>query len=302
MNDELQRVLLGHIGEQQAALALEAARLSRARQECSQNEALLRMAQAKLDLSRTNMHNVQSTHVALTTTLEQLRSTFMLDLLMRSIPEDVLLGIFSALSTEPDDLWSIPLPGCARLNLARATVPFTLSGVCRRWRRVALSSPSLWAYVGVGETDGRSNEHLYRQYDRIQLSLTRSKQNPLHIVLGFDCAAVKSISPSAHIVEAIAGQAARWAQVAFLNSDSSIMAKALKGPTPLLTHLRVAGSVPDITLPFAPRLVELQLNFDKPDWSLQVTSSLPCLVSLSIYDFAMVDSDSLVHLLSVVHC
>ncbi|KAJ7609031.1 hypothetical protein FB45DRAFT_703426, partial [Roridomyces roridus] len=59
---------------------------------------------------------------------------------VRRTPPEVLAEIFS---------WTLPssdeLEGCSSVRMKMEKSPWTLGQVCRRWRAIALSTPSLWS-------------------------------------------------------------------------------------------------------------------------------------------------------------
>ncbi|KZV82449.1 hypothetical protein EXIGLDRAFT_843698 [Exidia glandulosa HHB12029] len=62
-------------------------------------------------------------------------------------PEDILRLVFAERARESDAKWTTL--GTGTFNKARAQAPFIIAAVCRDWRRVALTTPMIWSYVGV---------------------------------------------------------------------------------------------------------------------------------------------------------
>jgi len=195
-------------------------------------------------------------------------------------PNDVLLIIFEAV-IETHDYWSV---GNMEYDRARAAAPFHLAAVCKRWRRLAVSTSTLWTYFGL-PTLGNIKGHLHR----VRLLAQRSQQAPVDVVARWSDAHqvdAKIVSRSVVIASTIASLAERMRRVEWHSGvpAQNVALDELQGPTPLLTHLSVKPApsnervIVDGYLPFAPRLQHLNWARENYGWNF----SAPCYTSLAV--------------------
>ncbi|KAF8918546.1 hypothetical protein CPB85DRAFT_1280234 [Mucidula mucida] len=98
----------------------------------------------------------------------------------RSLPDDVLLEIFTHCIPHPDDMYYF--------SLNSRNAPWTVSHVSSRWRRVVLSSPSLWTTLSFALPQSMEPSHsnvvaLTRFSYNLTLFLSRSKDCNLTVNL-----------------------------------------------------------------------------------------------------------------------
>lgn len=106
---------------------------------------------------------------------------------MKRLPGEVLGAIFEAACSEP-------YPAAQRHPIFPAPFPLLVAAVCRNWRNVALTTPSLWAHIYL---DNPSATPAY-----LQLWTDRSKSRLLHIVI--------SDTLNIATLQVLAPHAARW--------------------------------------------------------------------------------------------
>ncbi|EJD41979.1 hypothetical protein AURDEDRAFT_186252 [Auricularia subglabra TFB-10046 SS5] len=198
------------------------------------------------------------------------RAAYVRDLL-ESYPEDVLGLIFEACADLPDEMWQDF--GYGVYNHQRAVMPFYLASVCSLWRRVALSLPRLWTYIGVPSPPIINlDEHLRR----INLLLSRSAACPFQIQIQeewVDRVASDDKDPLWDCFSLLAQHADRWAKVelwAPREIDAGFF-DVFRCPLPLLTELSLNLQLSDDPAPeyqsrggylaFAPRLRKLDIAF-----------------------------------------
>ncbi|KAF8178183.1 hypothetical protein K438DRAFT_1844704 [Mycena galopus ATCC 62051] len=113
--------------------------------------------------------------------------------------------------------------------------PTHLTHICRRWRELALSTPALWRAIGPSDPDLDP-----QVIDVSKISdawVSRSGSCPLSIE-------IIENSPSNHppsIISTLIPHRARWEYLSlFLEEHSQDVLRQIKGPMPLLRHLRLS--------------------------------------------------------------
>ncbi|KAJ6578106.1 hypothetical protein B0H19DRAFT_1229997 [Mycena capillaripes] len=107
--------------------------------------------------------------------------------------------------------------------------PTLLTHICRKWREIALSTPSLWRAVG-----GYGNNTVLEQQASIfDLWLNRSRCCPVSLQFGTGDARL-----DADILAAVVPHRARWEFLQFRLASVDL----LEGPMPLLQHLHLGFS------------------------------------------------------------
>ncbi|KAJ7121039.1 hypothetical protein C8R44DRAFT_171426 [Mycena epipterygia] len=138
--------------------------------------------------------------------------------------------------------------------------PSLLSKICRQWRNVALSTPSLWTAV---ELNLRNPNRHQQQLRLLETWLARSGSCPLSIELERGLDGRKDISTDA-FVEAIVRCTLRWYDMSLQLPHEELC--LIKGPMPLLRTLKLGSTtysdaVPSPVVPFgqAPNLKDVVL-------------------------------------------
>ena len=91
-----------------------------------------------------------------------------------NLPEDILALVFDEFANDQVLRWPD-----AEYDHAKALAPFTLAAVCQRWRYLALSLASIWAYFGF-PTD---HPALHLHHSRLLALLDRSKDALVDVVV-----------------------------------------------------------------------------------------------------------------------
>lgn len=95
----------------------------------------------------------------------------------RRFPDDILHEIFLLCSPTKDDTRCLP-PANIGFSLDPTFPPWTLSQVCRRWRRIAIYSPQLWAPLVLSLHSALSHRaYLYK----LGLRLQRVRDGDLYV-------------------------------------------------------------------------------------------------------------------------
>ncbi|KAJ6478076.1 hypothetical protein C8R47DRAFT_640893 [Mycena vitilis] len=112
--------------------------------------------------------------------------------------------------------------------------PTILTYICRHWRDIALSTPTLWRAIAFsGDTKSRDrsdfDKNLARELQISDIWLRRSRHHPLSISL------TSYRWPRSEIYAAIVPHRARWEHIKFRTAPSNL--PPIVGPIPLLRHL-----------------------------------------------------------------
>ncbi|KAK7024915.1 hypothetical protein R3P38DRAFT_1054100 [Favolaschia claudopus] len=91
---------------------------------------------------------------------------------LRRVPTEILSLIFES-AVDPGER-----PGAPWGEILMNMVPWDLSNVCVRWRRIALSQPNLWTFIGLTSHTRPPSSATLRI---VEAQLTRSQQMPLRI-------------------------------------------------------------------------------------------------------------------------
>ncbi|KAJ7493172.1 hypothetical protein B0H11DRAFT_951179 [Mycena galericulata] len=122
-----------------------------------------------------------------------------------------------------------------------AISPTLLSSVCRKWRDVALSTPTLWRAISI-----RIPVHPHiSKLPLLETWLARSQSCPLSISLADNRYAEASDSEMAPFIQAILPHCNRWEYLSLLVADPDAFSQ-IQGDMPLLRHLQI-GVTPFMT-------------------------------------------------------
>ncbi|KAJ7770641.1 hypothetical protein B0H16DRAFT_1881620 [Mycena metata] len=145
--------------------------------------------------------------------------------------------------------------------LAGTLSPTTLTHICRKWRDIALATPTLWraAYLSINEEDEIADSDIFipfiQQLQELDVWLNRSRCCPFSIEIEetFD-------SPRNFFFSS--AQCARWEYLRVSLVNRPFL--AIAGPLPLLRHLDIAVEEPGVgdpvVFPEAPLLRSATLN------------------------------------------
>ncbi|KAJ7435771.1 hypothetical protein B0H11DRAFT_1755680, partial [Mycena galericulata] len=110
--------------------------------------------------------------------------------------------------------------------------PLFLGHICRKWRDISLSTPSLWTSITL--LLGNVTAH-QRQLHLLELWLSRSRSCPLLISLHFDPSYLPSNAPAVSVtefIEAILPHCGRWKDVQLMAPTADLL--PVHGDMPLL--------------------------------------------------------------------
>ncbi|KAJ7770642.1 hypothetical protein B0H16DRAFT_1774684 [Mycena metata] len=145
--------------------------------------------------------------------------------------------------------------------LAGTLSPTTLTHICRKWRNIALTTPTLWraAYLSINEEDEIADSDIFIPFDQqlheLDVWLNRSRCCPLSIEIEETFDSPRNFFfPSA--------QCARWEYLWVSLLFQPFL--AIAGPLPLLRHLDILVDEPGVgdpvVFPEAPLLRSVILN------------------------------------------
>ncbi|KZV85774.1 hypothetical protein EXIGLDRAFT_841229 [Exidia glandulosa HHB12029] len=100
-----------------------------------------------------------------------------------AFPVELLCAVFQAVVGEVNSMWD-DWNLDYKLDGRRRAAPFTLASVCRRWRAIVLSTPSLWYYIAIPPaqcTEDYNKSHAY-----VDTVLDRSGETALQITINWD--------------------------------------------------------------------------------------------------------------------
>jgi hypothetical protein len=152
--------------------------------------------------------------------------------------------------------------------------PWTLSSVSHQWRRISISLPQLWSYVGI--VDPKS--HLKCSLSRLTTQLLRSAEYPLHVSIYY----FGHMDPMQSLLSTLFTSIRRWRHLIAITDLPS-----------MFKHL------PDVTTPF-PRLTSLDCGAS----SMKIFHNhrLPSLHDLQLRQLASSDVESVCGILQRSGC
>ncbi|KAK0232811.1 hypothetical protein IW262DRAFT_1326883 [Armillaria fumosa] len=155
----------------------------------SESSNLLSVLKEKIDHIQQTLNVLLDGQAKVT---ENLRAAETLLNPIRSIPDDVLRHIFSFCVHET---YGILIPRVAFNSLDSRNPPWTLSQVCRSWRRVALSTATLWRCLSIDFEQYREPEGVHLHQFMLGLHLQRAR----HCQLTIRLSSIKDVSSHASI-------------------------------------------------------------------------------------------------------
>ncbi|KAJ7765086.1 hypothetical protein DFH07DRAFT_1059018 [Mycena maculata] len=139
---------------------------------------------------------------------------------VQSLPTELLEEIFTFASPSPEEL----------RGFTPHEAPWSLTKVCRRWRTIAESLPTLWTTVALIDPSWRYPLPLLRR--QIKLSGNRPLRIHFHSARSFDCVT--------SLLRLLVQESSRW-QLADLRIgyDEPFILNSVRGRVPLLRSLRI---------------------------------------------------------------
>lgn len=227
----------------------------------------LRRAQFTADTLEANIGDVDGRIVALRAPILELQSR--LDpRVMVTLPIDILRLVVTCLAADMAASWTWNSTHAWDTTQLDQHTPYTMSAVCRRWRREALNTSALWSFIVVDQLDSRTPEHVATM---VQRSATAS----LSVVIDWSQYAwAFTTSDGEAVLDSLSTAARRWRRLLIMVPNGSgeqtdIVSALLRRPTPLLEDLVVFSNLSDprdndkivYYLPHCPRLQKLQLSY-----------------------------------------
>lgn len=200
-------------------------------------------------------------------------------------------------------LFDFSLPGLGRCTLLQAV------GVCRHWRDIMLSTPTLWAAAPLSFSLSKALQHRDGRYKMAKLWLERTGASPLSMVINGPIARGIDIGP---VFNMFSTSAARWQSLDLVASavtfqalssvtdgfprlgtlslsrnsadgGESISSLGLFDNAPRLHHLRIYGLITSkFCLPWR-QLTELETIYPTIEDALLVLAECPNLYSFSAF-------------------
>ncbi|KAK7051298.1 hypothetical protein VNI00_004798 [Paramarasmius palmivorus] len=162
---------------------------------------------------------------------------------IRQLSDQILREIFLACLEQHDILTPIRKHDLPSDSLDPTKAPWTLGQVCRRWRRVALSSPSLWTFIRVRISEpllsSTSIQKTSRMANQLASRLRRSGNLPLTLDIAIPSSGIFSPNPNHPLLFALYSHSSRWAAVRLEITMNNVdvftcMSSMVKAETPIL--------------------------------------------------------------------
>ncbi|KAJ6457795.1 hypothetical protein C8R47DRAFT_169746 [Mycena vitilis] len=115
--------------------------------------------------------------------------------------------------------------------------PGLLCQICRAWRQIALSTPTLWRAVRVSPAEEITSTGLEAELRALETWLTRSRSCPLSIKIESAIFGHRVLPP---FIEAIAPHCERWEHIKLFGPLAYF--RSIEGPLPLLRSLALGFS------------------------------------------------------------
>ncbi|KAJ6467967.1 hypothetical protein C8R47DRAFT_1325889 [Mycena vitilis] len=209
--------------------------------------ALLRTRLKQLEDSRDSMSRLHRESIAILSPL-------------RRMPAEILLEIFS---------WTMPPIAVIRhrgkLNLTRSS-PWVLTHICRRWRSVSISDPSLWSLVAINYSTN-SDPWLAFSQSMVKNQIARARKLKIHFY-GHE---PSDSRPQVGMLQLLAKYSTQWEELS-LGLTAALV--------PVLAGVRDC----------IPSLRRLYIQWESPESQAGITESLdffqlaPSLIDASIYN------------------
>ncbi|KAH7096586.1 hypothetical protein BKA62DRAFT_719326 [Auriculariales sp. MPI-PUGE-AT-0066] len=190
---------------------------------------------------------------------------------MASVPDDFLLLIFEAMSGPVMLSWPR-----AEYDHKRAVAPFALAAVSRRWRALARTTPTIWAYFGFPAKFALRASHLAR----LKVLVSLVKHHKIDVLFG--CDATMTRPYITNIYNTLTQLVFQWRSAnLILDSTRNPFPADLTSPTKelYLEQLTISGTLQQLRLPSAPfmKKLHLQCNFADSQPAPAAPTPLPSL-------------------------
>lgn len=165
-----------------------------------------------LDLVIINVESIDALDIARKLRFEIVASLIQLSTILhpiRSVPDDIILSIFQWCTDSHEYRPHRPDGYVGDYgSLDNRHPSWILSHVCRRWRRLALTSPSLWSVLNLSEHSLNRFEHII--LPRLRLQLQRSGNAPLAVVIDDDAPCAMVLHGQDNVVSILRSTTHRW--------------------------------------------------------------------------------------------
>lgn len=182
--------------------------------------------------------------------------------ILAHFPRELLYSIFvHGMQAIEEEVWPENTHRALTFYRDQVRFPFNLASVNRQWRNLALHSPALWTFLGVGPLEGGSDAANLAYVD---MMLLRSQRRPIDVYLGWAGCSWSGSVHYADIMDAVGRHANRWRRASITvpggTPESSL--HFLRLPMPALQGLALSQvdenwlstSTPSAYLPFCPSL------------------------------------------------
>ncbi|KAL0571123.1 hypothetical protein V5O48_010831 [Marasmius crinis-equi] len=161
---------------------------------------------------------------------------------VRTLPSEILAEIFRAcVQLRISDRRHMDMTRDNAYNsLDPGYPPWTLGQVCRRWREIALSHPSLWSHIGLFfPRPDITTEHSYAILSRLMLQIQRSGDQPLTVSLF--SSPYLALNPLHPLLIPVCGCSYRWQYLSVRGRDShhilTLISPLVRANVPTLRRL-----------------------------------------------------------------
>ncbi|KZV92609.1 hypothetical protein EXIGLDRAFT_718168 [Exidia glandulosa HHB12029] len=306
-------VKAARIAFQESELEAMDRRASVLHNELAAARLVLARAQHTVDSIAQDLSGLESRQTDARSRLDDMRAEMSPEV-MAALPDDVLRMIFFSLAAQIDDglaVWR--RAGRKHYDDGRALLPFDLSAVCRRWRAVALASPSFWGSYLALDSYFESAQECRALQAYTNLIIRRSGSAPLNIVIDWEH--LEDEQWATHrvmlgtILFSMIKEAKRWKSIYAKFRTAAAGAQVLtmfRHATPLLEKVEVYTSAEESPnpwrenfpayLPYCHKLRELSTDVSHVVWrpSLQTPLSVTKLELINV----VIPSQTLWHTLA----
>lgn len=191
-------------------------------------------AQRNLEAIEAELHDIQDRTAQLRTAILRLRG-------VQSLPDEVLALIFTDLVRDNSAACAWDECFIEASIIPHAMIQYRIAAVCRRWRQMALRTPTVWSFLVIPPV--ATADDAARLLWHAETMIERSRGTPIEVVIPWQSLNWTLTSFGFADVLATVGRASRqWRHVSFILSGSVSTRLAydiFRGPMPILETLAV---------------------------------------------------------------